>query len=145
MLSKKAQYSIKALVYLAKNHKRSPLLISEIAESEGLPQKFLESALLDLKRMGIVCSKKGKGGGYYLIKNPDNITFAEIIRNFDGAIALFPCATFNYYEKCEHCKDENTCGLRSIVKDIRDATVKILKTNTLADVIKREKKLSLKK
>ncbi len=140
MISKKAQYSLYALTYLAKKYDSGPVLISEIAEAEKLPKKFLETILLELKNMGIVSSKKGKGGGYYLIKKPENVNFAEIIRFFDGAIALLPCVTYNYYEECNHCKDENTCGVRSVVKEIRDQTVAILKKTTLKDIIDKEKK-----
>ncbi len=141
MISKKAQYSLYALTYLAKKYNDGPVLISEIAQKEKLPKKFLETILLELKNMGIVSSKKGKGGGYYLIKKPEDISFADIIRFFDGAIALLPCVTYNYYESCTQCKDENSCGVRSVVKEIRNKTVSILKNITLKDVIDREDKL----
>jgi len=144
MLSKKSQYSLNALIYLASRYNEGPVLIEEIANKAVLPKKFLEAILLELKKTGIVSSKKGKGGGYYLIKNPAEVNLADIIRQFDGAIALLPCATYNYYEKCEHCKDEKTCGLRSIIKDLRDETVKILKRTSLADILEREKKLIAK-
>ena len=138
MLSKKAQYSLYALTYLAKKYDDGPVLISEIAKEEKLPKKFLETILLELKNMGVVSSKKGKGGGYYLIKKPENINFADIIRLFDGAIALLPCVTYHYYEECNHCKDENTCGVKNVVKEIRDKTVAILKNTTLKDIIDKE-------
>jgi len=141
MISKKAQYSLYALTFLAKRFDKGPVLISEIAEKEKLPKKFLEAILLDLKNIGIVSSKKGKGGGYYLIKKPENINFAEIIRLFDGAIALLPCVTYNYYESCTQCKDENKCGVRSVVKEIRDKTVSILKEVTLKDILDKEQLL----
>jgi Rrf2 family protein len=141
MLSKKAQYSIYALVKLAKEYDNGPMLISEIAESEKIPKKFLESILLDLKNIGVLTSKKGKGGGYYLRKKPSDVNLAEVIRYFDGAIALLPCATYKYYESCKFCKQEETCGVRSVVKEVRDKTVKLLKNITLADIVKREKQL----
>ncbi|PIP53819.1 MAG: transcriptional regulator, partial [Bacteroidetes bacterium CG23_combo_of_CG06-09_8_20_14_all_32_9] len=134
----KTQYSLYALTYLAKKYKNGPVLINEIAQAEKLPKKFLETILLELKNTGIVSSKKGKGGGYYLIKKPENVNFAEIIRLFDGAIALLPCVTYNYYEACDHCKNENLCGIRAVVKEIRDKTVAILKKTTLKDVIDME-------
>jgi Rrf2 family protein len=140
MLSKKAQYSLYALVHLARKYEEGPVLISDIVEEEKLPRKFLESILLELKNNGVVSSKKGKGGGYYLIRKPSEVNFAEIIRYFDGAIALLPCVTYNYYESCNHCKDETKCALRSVIKDIRDETVNILKNTTLQDVVDREKK-----
>jgi Rrf2 family protein len=141
MLSKKAQYSIYALIYLAKEYNKGPVLISEIAENERIPKKFLESILLDLRNNGIVNSKKGRGGGYYLLKRPEEVNLADVIRLFDGALALLPCVTFRYYEECNHCKDENTCGLRSYIKEVRDETVNVLKKATLANIIEREKEL----
>jgi Rrf2 family protein len=138
MLSKKAQYSILALVKLAREYQRGPVLIGKISQTEKIPKKFLEAILLDLKQSGILGSKKGKGGGYFLIKEPGEINMADIIRHFDGAIALIPCATYKYYQPCQHCKDELTCGIRSVVKDIRDETVNLLKNISLADIIKRE-------
>jgi Rrf2 family protein len=141
MLSKKAQYSFYALVYLAKEYQNGPVLIGDIAESEKIPKKFLEAILLELKRNGYVNSKKGKGGGYFLIKPPDQINLAEILRIFEGAIALLPCAAYKYYEPCTQCKDENSCGIRSIVKDLRDETVKFLKSYSLTDVINKESDL----
>jgi Rrf2 family protein len=142
MLSKKAQYSILALVKLAKEYKNGPVLISSISQSEKIPKKFLETILLDLKQAGILASKKGKGGGYFLIRNPRDITLADIIRHIDGAIALIPCVTYRYYQPCQHCKDELTCGIRSIIKDVRDETVNLLKNISLADILLREKDLT---
>jgi len=142
MLSKKAQYSILALVRLAKDFESGPVLIGSISQTERIPKKFLESILFDLKQLGILGSKKGKGGGYYLIKDPKDISLADIIRHIDGAIALIPCVTYKYYQPCQHCKDEKTCGIRSIIKDIRDETVNMLKNISLSDILLREEKLS---
>jgi Rrf2 family protein len=141
MLSKKAQYALYALVHLAREQEKGPVLIRDIAEQEKLPRKFLESILLELKTIGILSSKKGKGGGYQLRRNPEEVDMAEIIRHFDGAIALLPCATYRYYEQCQHCKDESSCGIKSYVKDIRDETVKMLKNITLKDILDREQVL----
>lgn len=141
MLSKKAQYSILALVKLAKEYNAGPVLINSISKSERIPKKFLESILFDLKQLGILGSKKGKGGGYYLIKDPAEVNLADIIRHIDGAIALIPCVTYKYYQPCQHCKDEVTCGIRSVVKDIRDETVNLLKKISLTDIIDREEHL----
>jgi Rrf2 family protein len=141
MLSKKAQYSILALVKLAKEYNHGPVLIGDISKTEKIPKKFLESILFDLKQLGVLASKKGKGGGYYLIKSPGEISLADIIRHVDGAIALIPCVTFKYYQPCQHCKDEVTCGIRSIIKDVRDETVNILKNISLLDIIEREEQL----
>ncbi|NSW44297.1 MAG: Rrf2 family transcriptional regulator [Bacteroidales bacterium] len=139
MLTKKAQYALYALRYLAFKKANGPVLIKEMVEAEKLPQKFIEAILVDLKNAGFVNSKKGKNGGYYLIKEPKEINFADIIRVFDGAIALLPCATYKYYEKCEKCENDDDCGLRNVVKEIRDKTVAIMKELTLQDVIDRDK------
>jgi len=138
MLTKKAQYALYALRYLAFKKDKGPVLIKEIVEVEKLPQKFIEAILVDLKNAGFVNSKKGKNGGYYLIKEPKEINFADIIRIFDGAIALLPCATYKYYEKCDKCQNDDDCGLRNVVKEIRDKTVAIMKELTLQDVIDRD-------
>ena len=145
MLSKKTKYAIHALLYLAREKKRGPILISEISESENIPKKFLEAILLDLRKAGILESKMGKGGGYYLNKKTSEVNLAEIVRLFDGAIALVPCATHQFYKKCDVCKDEVTCGIRHTMKDVRDATVEKLKTSTLQGILNQEKKLQGKK
>jgi Rrf2 family protein len=142
MISKKTQYSIYALVRMGKEFEKGPLLISEIARLELIPKKFLEAILLDLKNAGFVNSKKGKGGGYYLIKNPKDISLADVIRHFEGAIALLPCAAYKYYESCSICRDEETCGVRSVIKDVREETVRVLKTFSINDIIQREEKLT---
>jgi len=139
MLSKKAKYAMLALVHLAKHQDQGPVLISKIAEEENIPQKFLEAILLDLKKDGTLASKKGKGGGYYLIKSPDEVNMADVMRLFDGAIALLPCVTYKYYERCDECKDEETCGIRDTFMEVRNSTVEILKATTLAEIIRKEK------
>lgn len=141
MLSKKTKYAINALVYLAKEHNGEPIQISRIAESENIPRKFLEAILLDLRNAGLLSSKKGKTGGYYLLKTPDQINIAEVVRLFDGAIALLPCVAHKYYERCEECKDEATCGIRDVFADVRNETVNMLKSATLSQIIEREKAL----
>ncbi len=130
-----------ALVHLAKEQNNGPVLISKIAKEESIPQKFLEAILLDLKKDGTLASKKGKGGGYYLIKSPDEVNMADVMRLFDGAIALLPCVTYKYYERCEECKDEETCGIRDTFMEVRNKTVEILKSSTLSQIILSEKKL----
>ena len=138
MLSKKTQYAIHALTHLAREYQKGPVLINTISERGNIPKKFLESILLELKNTGVLGSKKGKGGGYYLLKAPEEVNLADVIRQFEGAIALLPCVTFRYYEPCPHCKDEATCGLRSIIKDLRDEMVNILKKSSLRDILERE-------
>lgn len=138
MLSKKAQYAIYALLRLAKEYDKGPVLISSISESENIPKKFLETILLDLKNQGILASKKGKGGGYYLIKKSTDVNLAEIVRRFDGALALLPCASENYYEPCNHCKDEEKCGVKKVFRLVREESYRILGNSTLADIIASE-------
>lgn len=142
MISKKTKYAINALVHLAKRKNDGPILISEIAEKGNIPQKFLEAILLHLKRAGVLASKRGKGGGYYLLKSPDEVNMAEIMRLFDGPIALLPCVTFKYYERCEECKDEEVCGIRDVFLEIRNKTVDLLKDATLSEIIAHEHQLN---
>ncbi len=141
MLSKKSKYAIIALIHLAKNYGDGPIMINRIAKDENIPKKFLEGILYELKNSGIVNSQRGKSGGYYLIKKPQEVHLAQIMRLFDGPIALIPCVTYQYYEPCPECKDEKTCSIRHIFKDVRDAAVEILKKATLAEMIRIEIKL----
>lgn len=141
MLSKKSKYAINALVYLARQREldaERKVQVSEIAEHQNIPKKFLESILLDLKHNGILGSKAGRGGGYYMRKPPAEVNLAEIHRIFDGAIGLLPCVTYQYYEKCEECIDEETCGIRVAILEVRNKTVDILKRNTLEHILKTE-------
>lgn len=117
------------------------MLISEIASREQLPKKFLEAILLELKRNGFLGSKKGAGGGYYLMKKAEDIKLVAIIRVIDGPIALLPCVSLNFYERCEECTSELYCGIRDVMKDVRDATLKILGETSLADMVAREDSL----
>ncbi|MXV51764.1 Rrf2 family transcriptional regulator [Pedobacter sp. HMF7647] len=141
MLTKKAKYAFKALIALARNEEKHPMLISDIAEKEQLPKKFLEAILLELKRSGYLGSKKGAGGGYYLLKQASEIKMSSIIRVIDGPIALLPCVSLNFYERCEECT-ETYCGIRDVMKDVRDATLKILGETSIADMVARENTLA---
>ncbi len=143
MLSKKTKYAIKALVALGKNIDMPPMQISKIAEEERIPKKFLEQILLDLRNAGFLYSKKGAGGGYSLNKKPEDIYLVQILRLTDGPVAMLPCASLNFYHKCDECKDEVTCGIRSAFIDVRDATLKILGETSIADVIARETNLKI--
>jgi len=132
MLTQKTRYSMLALVKLAKEFGKGTLMINEIAESERIPKRFLESILLELKKNGYLASKLGKHGGYYLIKRPEEINLLEIVRLTEGSIALLRCTSVKYYEPCEHCKDELTCSIRGTFKDIRDYTFSKLEKTSLA-------------
>lgn len=133
MLSKKTQYALKALGYLAGKYGDGPVLIAEISNKKKIPIKFLETILLELKQANIVESKKGKGGGYYLTQSPKKTNVALAIRTVGGPIALLPCASLNFYEKCKDC-NEATCGLNKVMLQARDATLKILEKKTLAEL-----------
>jgi Rrf2 family protein len=134
MLSKKTQYALKALGYLAEKYGEGPVLISEISIKKKIPIKFLETILLELKIAKILESKKGKGGGYYLAQPPRKITLASAIRVVGGPIALLPCVSLNFYEKCKDC-DETICGLNKVMAQTRDATLKILEKKTIAELM----------
>ena len=143
MLPKKSKYAIKALVFLAKKYSnKKPVAINEISESEKIPRKFLEAILLELRKNGLLGSKMGANGGYYLLKHPEEIMLSNVIRITGGPIALLPCVSLNFYESCEdECLNENTCGLRDVILQVRDASIKILSKTSLSDIILREKKL----
>ena len=134
MLSKKTKYGLKALIYIARQSPSVPVLISDISEKEQIPKKFLEAILLDLKKFGILGSKKGKGGGYYLLKDPKTVSAATLIRVLDGPIAMLPCASHNFYEKCDDCPHEDKCTLNKFMADVRDTTLNILQQKTLHDL-----------
>jgi len=134
MLSKKTKYGIKALTFLAKQENKTPVQIATISKSENISLKFLESILLTLRKNGCLGSKKGKGGGYYLLKEPKDIKMTEIMRVLEGPIAMVPCVSLNFYEKCDDCPDENLCAIHNLMAEVRDSTLKIFKNTTLADL-----------
>lgn len=144
MLSKKCKYAVHALVHMAKTPK-DKFLIQEISDACSIPKKFLEAILLELKRAGILGSKQGKGGGYFLRRDTREVNLAEVVRLFDGAIAHVPCATFKFYERCSECVSEETCSVRDAFLQVRNATVEMLKANTLEDLVKKETKLENRK
>lgn len=138
MLSKRAKYALKALIVLAAEPPGQPMRIQDLARRERIPQKFLEMILLDLKNHGILQSKKGKGGGYYLVRDPKLVLIGQLIRQFDGPLAAVPCASQTAYARCQDCRDEAGCGIRWVMKSVRDATAKILDRTTLADMVKHD-------
>lgn|SRR5690606_3693495 len=141
MLSKKTRYAIKALVHLAEKGEPGPISVRTIAQENNMPLKFLESILVELKNARILKSTKGKYGGYSLNKPAGEISMADIMRLFDGAIALLPCVSVNFYEPCEECGDEATCGIREVALEIRNRTAAQLQAATLTDILEREAKL----
>lgn len=134
MLSKKTKYGIKALTFLAKQENKIPVQIATISDSENISLKFLESILLTLKKNGLLASKKGKGGGYYLLKEPKEIQMTTVMRILEGPIAMVPCVSLNFYEKCEDCPDEDICAVNKLMVQVRDSSLKIFRSTTLADL-----------
>lgn len=134
MISKKTQYGLKALGYLASYYGKGPILIAEVSDKKKIPIKFLENILLLLKQHNILESKKGKGGGYMLAAHPKKTTLAAIFRIIEGPIAMLPCVSLNFYEKCKDC-NETHCGLNRVMIMTRDATLKVLEKKTIYDLI----------
>ncbi|MFA5618734.1 MAG: Rrf2 family transcriptional regulator [Weeksellaceae bacterium] len=135
MFTKKAKYGLKAMSYLARKENNAPTLISEISENENIPLKFLQGILLSLKKHGYLDSKQGRGGGYFLKVPASGIPLTTLVRILDGPIALLPCASLNFYEKCADCQDEKNCSVNKMMIDIRDRTLHALHNQTLKDII----------
>ncbi|GFD83630.1 Rrf2 family transcriptional regulator [Tenacibaculum sp. KUL118] len=135
MLSKKTKYGIKALTFIAKQEKGTMVQIATISENENISHKFLESILLTLRKSGILGAKKGKGGGYYLLKPASEIKMTDVIRTLEGPIAMVSCVSLNYYEKCDDCPDEEACSVHKLMIQVRDNTLQVLRNNTLADLV----------
>lgn len=135
MISQKAQYAFRALLALARLDDDEVSMISDIASSQNIPKKFLEQILLDLKRHGIVQSRRGKMGGYLLLKEANEITFGEVLRIIDGPIAPLPCLSKMAYRKCDGCDDEEACEIRKVFAKVANATRNILDNTTIADAI----------
>jgi Rrf2 family protein len=135
MLSKKTKYGLKALTYIAKQENRNPVQIATIAAEENISHKYLESILLSLRKAGFLGSRKGKGGGYYLLKSAKDILMTDVIRTLEGPIAMLPCVSLNFYEKCDDCPDENACSVHKLMIQVRDNTLLVLKNNSLFDIL----------
>lgn len=131
MLSKKAKYAIKALLALAECDRDEPMRIADLARAEQIPAKFLELILLGLKNQGLLRSRKGKGGGYLLARDPSEIYLGQIVRMFDGPLAPVPCASQTAYLPCADCRDEAVCGVHLAMKEVRDATARVLDGTSL--------------
>jgi Rrf2 family protein len=144
MISKKTKYALKALIHLVREYDRGPILIADLARDERIPKKFLELILLTLKNNGVLQSRKGKGGGYYLGKPPREISMGNVIRILEGPLAPVPCVSETAYARCQECADERTCGIRQVMKDVRDAMAGILDGTSLADLLEREEKAAKK-
>ncbi|MBP8130835.1 MAG: Rrf2 family transcriptional regulator [Candidatus Hydrogenedentes bacterium] len=143
MLTSKTKYGLKALVVLGRMYASGRVIsIGEIAERENIPLKFLETILVELKNRSILRSKRGPGGGYMLAEDPEVISLADVIRWLNGPLALVPCASEFAYQPCEECNNEETCGIRLVMKEVRAATVKVLQTKTLGELVRRSNEAS---
>ncbi len=135
MLSKKTRYALLALVSLAEEYGKGPVAIADIARKEHIPVRFLEGILLELRKNGMLASRLGKSGGYYLLKAPGEITLAEIISHFEGSLGMLACVCERSYQPCEFQKNEAQCKLRSVFSEVYRETVKTLGSTTLCDLI----------
>ena len=135
MLSQKAKYALRALLVLAANTEDVPVHIADIATSQNISRKFLEATLLELRKRGILASRRGRGGGYRLARPADQITFGEIIRIIDGPLAPVPCASVTAFHLCPDCPIPQRCSIRWLMQQVRDATAGVLDNCTLADAL----------
>lgn len=120
-------------MYLSQQKDNGPILIAEISRKKKIPLKFLENILLEMKKEGILGSKKGKGGGYFLAREASDIVLADVMRLIEGPISLLPCVSLHFYKKCENC-NEKECGLRDTLIEVRDANLAILEHKTVQDL-----------
>jgi Rrf2 family protein len=137
MLTMKAKYGLKAMLRLARDYGRGPVLIADLAASEGIPRKFLELILLELKQEGMLQSKKGKGGGYLLAQRPSDITVGMILQALDGPLIPLPCVSHVGYRPCDECRDPAACSIRLLMREVHDATTHILEATSLEQLAQR--------
>jgi Rrf2 family protein len=138
MLSQRARYALRALTELARRSGSEFVSVTEIAERQRIPRKFLELILLDLKTSQLVDSSRGRAGGYRLARPAEAISFGEIIRTLDGPLALVACVSRTAYRPCDDCRDEATCAIRYAMAGVRDEAARILDAFTLADALTQE-------
>lgn len=137
MLSKKTRYAMLALSVLAAEYGREPVQIGRIAEKEKIPRRFLEGILLSLKNIGMLNSTRGKSGGYYLLKDPREVTLFDVVICFEGSVSMLACVCEDQYVPCEFCKDEDSCPIRKPFSEIYRHIIDILHRTTLDDLIKK--------
>jgi len=135
-LSKRGEYGLRALQDLAIHHGDGPMSNKDLAERNRIPARFLEQIMLTLKHSRIVHSRKGPRGGYYLARPPQEITLAEVVRTLDGPLAPVSCVSEVAYEPCG-CPDMEACGLRRVMKEVRDTVTEMMENTTLADLAAR--------
>jgi Rrf2 family protein len=135
MISQKAKYALRALIALAKAQKGLALSAGSIAETQKIPKKFLEQILLDLTRHGILTSRRGKEGGYLMLKQPQEVTFGEVLRYIDGPLAPLPCLSKVAYRRCADCPNEGACEIRKVFAGVAAATRDVLDGTSLLNAI----------
>lgn len=135
MLSQRTRYTIRALLHLADRYGRGPVQLAEIAEAQNIPPKFLTVMLSQMSRLGLVGTRRGREGGYWLARPPTEVSYGEIVRLTSGSLGLVPCASRNAYEQCEHCIPEEKCRLHRVMLLVRDETARILDGFSLADPV----------
>jgi Rrf2 family protein len=133
MIAQKTRYALRSLLFLAEEQGGAPVQLARIAETQRVPPKYLELIMLDLKKAGLVKSARGPKGGYQLSRDPENISFGEIVRTMEGPIALVSCASVNYYAPCGDCQDEATCAIRRAFAILRDQSTSVLDSISLAE------------
>jgi len=141
MISQKTKYALKALMALAEEAagtESAPLTIEEIARRSGTPKRFLEHILLELRNAGFIGSRRGRSGGYVLIKAPKEISIGDLLRRVDGPIAPLPCLSRHAYQRCEDCADEQSCRLRELFGQVFWSYLLLIESLTLADLLLRE-------
>jgi Rrf2 family protein len=136
-LSRKGEYALRAMMVLAADFGQGPLRIQDIADRERIPKKFLEQILLELKKAGLVHSRRGAGGGYLLVRSPSEITMAEVVRTIDGPLAPLSCVSMHAHVRCP---EQSGCGLYSVMREVRDAVADVMESVTLADACARGRK-----
>ena len=135
-LSLRGEYALRALLVLGLHFDQPVVRIQAISEHQNIPKRFLEQILNDLKSAGLVQSRRGVAGGYRLAREPEDITLAEVVRHIEGALAPVSCVSERFYEKCS-CPNEARCAIRSVMKEIREAIVKIAERVTVAELCER--------
>src|SRR3954447_22197816 len=135
-LSLRGEYALRALIVLGLNYGQAVVRIQTISEGQNIPKRFLEQILNDLKSAGVVESRRGIAGGYRLARPPEEITLAAVVRHVEGALAPVSCVSERFYEKCS-CPDETRCAIRSVMKEIREAVVRIAERVTVAELCER--------
>jgi len=140
MLTRRAKYALLALVHLADRDSDRPVLIEDLSRAERIPKKYLERILLDMRKHGILRSRKGKGGGYLLNRDSSRIFLGEVLRIMDGPLAPVPCVSRTAYAPCEECAEESKCPIKRVMSEVREAIADILDATSLQDMMKRGKR-----